>query len=104
MNENINILLAFTTGLCLGSFFFGSLWFTVKKAISSKMPSIWFVSSFFFRTGITLIGFYYTTQGNWMRLLVCLMGFTIARFIVTYFTKSKEESKLQTKKEVNHET
>ncbi len=103
MNEIVYIVFALIVGLILGTLFFGGLWLTIQKSVTSKTPAIWFLSSFLFRTGITLIGFYYTSQGNWKRLLTCLLGFMVARFIVTRLTKQKELHKFQLKKEVSHE-
>ncbi len=88
MNETLLMILAFTAGLALGTLFFGGLWFTVKKTITAKIPAIWFFGSFFLRVSIVLIGFYFVSNGNWQRLIICLMGFVVARFIVMYFTKS----------------
>jgi F1F0 ATPase subunit 2 len=82
MNETLLVILAFIAGLALGILFFGGLWFTAKT------PAIWFFSSFFLRVSIVLIGFYFVSNGNWQRLLTCLLGFVVARFIVMYFTRS----------------
>ncbi len=100
MNEILFMILAFIAGLALGALFFGGLWFTVKKTITAKMPAIWVISSFFLRVSIVLIGFYFVAQGSWQRLIICLVGFIAARFLVTYLTKS---IKLNNKKEVYHE-
>lgn len=104
MNEAIYMVLALIAGLALGTFFFGGLWFTVKKAVSAKIPALWIFGSFFIRIGITLIGFYFISSGNWKRLLVCVAGFIIARFLVIHFTKSTDERQIQLKKEVEHES
>jgi F1F0 ATPase subunit 2 len=103
MNEVLYSIVTFIIGLLLGTLFFGGLWFTVKKAVTSKKPALWFVGSFLFRTGITLIGFYYTSLGNWQRLLICMLGFIIARLVITYLTKQNKETAIELKKEVSHE-
>ena len=97
MNETLLMILAFIAGLALGALFFGGLWFTVKKTIAAKTPAIWAIGSFFLRVSIVMIGFYFVAQGSWQRILICLLGFIEARFIVTYLTKP-------VKKEVFHET
>lgn len=104
MNEIFSIVFAFATGLVLGVLFFGGLWLTVKRISTAKMPGFLFFGSFLLRTGIILIGFYYVSAGNWQRLIVCLIGFVAARFIVSHFTKINEEKKLPLKKEIIHET
>ncbi len=88
MNEILFMILAFIAGLALGTLFFGGLWFTVKKTVTAKIPAIWFLGSFFLRVSIALLGFYFVSSGSWQRLLICLIGFVAARFIVMYVTKS----------------
>ncbi len=103
MNEIVLLILAFLAGLILGTLFFGGLWLTVKKAVSAKIPAIWFFGSLLFRVSITLVGFYYVGAGNWQRLLICALGFIVARYIVLHLTKSIEQKRIQLKKEVSHE-
>ncbi len=103
MSDILYMILSFIAGLLLGTLFFGGLWFTVKKIVNAKMPVIWVISSFVFRVGITLVGFYYISFGNWQRLLICLLGFIIARYAVAYFTKPKNKLQIQFKKEDSYE-
>ena len=100
MNEKWNMILAFIAGLLLGALFFGGLWFTVKKMITSTKPALLVLGSFVSRMVIVLTGFYFISTGNWQRLLIALAGFIIARFIVIYVTKSKH---VIVKKEADHE-
>jgi F1F0 ATPase subunit 2 len=104
MNEIVYKILAFIVGLLLGTIFFGGLWFTVRKLVTSKRPALWFLGSFILRVSITLIGFYYISSGSWQRLLICVAGFIIARFAVIHFTKLSKEKLILLKKEVGHET
>jgi F1F0 ATPase subunit 2 len=87
MNESIYMILAVLAGATLGILFYGGLWLTVKKGINAKSGGILFVLSFFLRTGITLVGFYFVSAGSWERMLACLGGFIAARFIITPFLK-----------------
>ncbi len=102
MNETALMILAFVAGIGLGILFFGVLWFTVKKSITSNTPVLWVLGSFFLRISTTLLGFYFIGSGNWERLLICLAGFIIARFIVIHFTKSIDEKQMRLEKEVAH--
>ena len=104
MNEIVYMILAFIVGLLLGTIFFGGLWFTVRKLVTSKIPALLFLGSFILRVGITLTGFYYISTGSWQRLLICVAGFIIARYSVIYFTKSNREKQVLLQKEVSHET
>ncbi len=83
MNETVMLVLAGIAGVVLGAIFFGGLWWTVRKGLSSGRPALWFFGSLLLRTGIVLAGFYLISDGRWKRLLACLLGFFIARFIVT---------------------
>jgi F1F0 ATPase subunit 2 len=103
VNELLFMILAFMAGIVLGILFFYGLWLTIKKACTSKKPALWFLGSSLIRTGITLVGFYYISQGNWQRLLICLVGFVTARYMVNRFTKLNLENQIQIKKEVSHE-
>lgn len=91
MNEFIFIVLAAFGGLILGLFFFAGLWWTIKKSVVSKHPALLMISSLMIRFCIVLIGFYYISLGDWKRILSCLAGFIIAKFLVTRLTKSKDE-------------
>ena len=77
----------------MGGLFFGGLWFTVRKTVAAKQPALLIAGSFLLRTGVTLTGFYFIGHGNWQRLIVCLVGFIIARFIIIRLTN----------REVSHE-
>ena len=104
ISETINMVLAFVSGLALGTVFFGGLWITVKKAVTAKIPALWIFGSFFFRISITMAGFYFVSSGNWKKLVVCVAGFIVARLLVIHFTKSMDERQIQLKKEVDHES
>ena len=88
MNETLTLVLALVTGVLLGAIFFGGLWWTVRKGVSSERPALWFLGSLLLRTSITLTGFYFVARGDWQRLLMCLLGFVIARPIVTRLTRA----------------
>jgi len=78
-------------GVLLGVCFFGGLWWTVQKGLTSSRPALWFFGSTLLRTAIVLAGFYFVGCGNWRRLLVCLLGFLIGRVLVTRLTRPKPE-------------
>ena len=86
MNETLSLAPALVTGLLLGVMFFGGLWWTVRKGLSSKHPALWFFGSLLLRMSIALAGFYFVSGGHWERLLVCLLGFVMARLIVSRLT------------------
>ena len=82
MNELLSLALAWLAGATLGGVFFGGLWWTVQKAITSEQPAIWFLGSLLLRTCLILTGFYLVAEGHWSRLVACLLGFLAARLLV----------------------
>jgi len=86
MSEAMLLVLVLLAGMLLGAIFFGGLWWTVLKGVSARQPALWFSTSLLLRTGITLAGFYFVSGADWKRLLLCLLGFIIARLIVTRLT------------------
>jgi F1F0 ATPase subunit 2 len=100
MNELLALALALSAGVLLGVFFFGGLWWTVQKGVTSELPALWFLGSLLLRTGVILAGFYLVSQGHWSRLAMCLLGFVIARLIVVKrLTQSPPEERTQLEKE-----
>jgi F1F0 ATPase subunit 2 len=99
MNNLLFLALALMAGLLLGAIFFGGLWWTVRKGISSKSPALWFLGSILLRMSIVLGGFYFIGRGDWLRLVVCLLGFIIARIIVMRLTRTPIEHSNSTVKE-----
>ena len=91
-NEVVSLALSLLTGVLVGAVFFGGLWWTVRKGVSSKQPALWFLCSVLLRTAIALSGFYFVARGHWERWLVCLLGFLMARAIVTRLARAPETS------------
>jgi F1F0 ATPase subunit 2 len=92
MNEMLLLALATSAGALLGAVFFGGLWWTVRKGVSSERPAFWFFGSLLLRMSIALAGFYFVSGGHWERLLLCLVGFVMARLVVTWLTRSSGDN------------
>jgi len=86
MTETLILVLAWVAGGALGAMFFGGLWWTMQKALASIRPAFWFFGSLLLRMSIALAGFYFIFGGHWERLLVCLLGFLLARLVVMRLT------------------
>ena len=102
MNDALFLVLAFVTGVLLGAIFFGGLWWTVRKGVSSKQPALWFFGSLLLRMSITLSGFYLVGRGHWERLVVCLLGFVMARLAVTLMTRPSGQKQSHPAQEAAH--
>lgn len=87
MNEMLTWFGVWLAGCLFGVIFFGGLWWTVRKVLFSKCPSLWILTSLLLRTSITLIGFYFVSVNNWKRLLICLLGFVMVRIVISRSTK-----------------
>ncbi|MHB8898504.1 MAG: N-ATPase subunit AtpR [Thermoguttaceae bacterium] len=102
MNEAPTLVLAWVAGVLLGTVFFGGLWWTVRKGVSSQRPALWFFGSLLLRVSIVLAGLYLVSGGHWERLLACLLGFVIARFLVIRLSRPPVEHHNSPAKEANH--
>ena len=102
MNNVLSFVPVLVAGVLFGAVFFGGLWWTVRKGFSSKQPGIWFFGSLLLRMSIALAGFYFVSGGHWERLLACLLGFVLARLIVTRLTNSPVQPHTPPAKEAGH--
>jgi F1F0 ATPase subunit 2 len=89
-SDVLALVLAGVAGLLLGAMFFGGLYLTVRQGVSSRSPALWFFGSLVVRMGIALAGFYFVSDGSWQRLVACLLGFVVARLVVTWLTRPPE--------------
>jgi F1F0 ATPase subunit 2 len=79
------LALGVVAGAALGGAFFLGLRWTVHRGMSSQAPGLWFAASLLVRASALLAGLYAVGQGDWRRLPACLIGFLLARSIVTRF-------------------
>ena len=102
MNDTLMLVVSGVMGLVLGATFFGGLWWTVRNGVSSPRPGLWFLGSLLLRMSIVLAGFHFIGQGHWNRMLVCLLGFVIARFLGMRFMRAPVEHPNSRTKEARH--
>jgi len=102
MNETLALALAGLAGAALGAIFFGGLWWTVRRGVSSGHPALWFLGSGLLRTSLVVAGFYFVGGGQWQRLVGALVGFIVARFVVMWLTRPSRENQKQTTREAGH--
>jgi F1F0 ATPase subunit 2 len=86
MHEALALAPALAAGALLGVIFFGGLWWTVIRGVSSERPALWFFGSLMLRMTITMAGFYFVGGEHWQKWLLCLLGFVLARFLVKWLT------------------
>lgn len=101
MSDSPALAVALLAGAVLGVFYFGGLWWSVQKGVSSERPGFWFFGSLLLRNIVTLTGFYVVSQGSWSRLMTCLLGFMLARvIIVRRLSRPPTERQGQSDKEI----
>jgi len=104
MNETMTLFFAAAAGLFLGAIFYGGLWYTVRKGVTAKQPALWFMGSLFARMSLVLVGIYFIGGNSWQRMLACLLGFIVARWLVVWLTRPIIERPYLVAKESNHAT
>lgn len=102
MNETLFLALNGVAGAALGVFFFGGLWWTIRKAVTSPQPALWFLGSLVLRIGVVLAGFYFVSGGALKPLLACLLGFFIVRLLATRLPRSEHENAAPPAPEAKH--
>jgi F1F0 ATPase subunit 2 len=102
MIDTLTLALAWVAGAVLGVMFFGGLWWTVRKGVSSQRPAVWFLVSLLVRMSLALAGIYVVSEGHWERLLLCLVGFVMSRPIVTWLTRPAREHHTRPAQEARH--
>ncbi len=86
MDEFLANVLSAIAGGVFGLLFFGGLWWTLRRALTSPRPALWFGASALLRFVIVTAGFVVISAGHWQRLLMCLIGFWLARWLVQRLT------------------
>jgi F1F0 ATPase subunit 2 len=100
MTDLLGLFSALLVGLLLGGFFFIGLWWTVQKGLTAKRPAVLFLGSLLVRTGVTVLGFYAIAGDSYQRLLLCLLGFILARLMVTQWSKKYRQT--DRTEDINH--
>ncbi|MEO8757217.1 MAG: ATP synthase subunit I [Devosia sp.] len=102
MSDVMMSILSVLVGVALGAVFFGGLWWTVRRALTSQQPALLVLGSMLGRTGLVVVGFYFVSGGQWQRMLFCLAGFIIARFILVRLLPNADAPKVHAAAEMTH--
>ena len=97
LNLMSQFFLSLVFGMLLGSIFFGGLWLTVRYLPKARQPWLLFLVSSLMRTAITVSGFWFvgirlSATDQWQRIVVCLLGFILARYLFTRQAKAENAS------------
>ncbi len=75
---------ALCAGWLLGLFYFGGLWWTVRRGALSSRLAVWCAASALLRMAAVVAAFYFVlTRGGLANLMACLGGLLIARVVIT---------------------
>lgn len=89
-SDILGLSLAMLAGFILGWAFFYSLWFTVQKGLQSRYPAFWFLGGVLVRMSSAILVFYWVSNNDMWRLIMCLLGFIIGRIAITQYLAKKE--------------
>lgn len=70
-------------GFAMGIVFFGGLWYTVRSLPGSQHPVLLTLASFWVRMLLVMGGFLVAMDRRWERATVCLVGFLLARLLLS---------------------
>jgi F1F0 ATPase subunit 2 len=102
MTEILPMAAAWAAGLLLGAVFFGGLWWTIVRGVSSPRPALWFIGSKLLRMAIVLVGFYLVGRDRWERWLICLLGFVLARLVAWRLTRLRAQGRTTPEPEASY--
>jgi F1F0 ATPase subunit 2 len=94
----LSLALALSAGVLLGAAFFGGLWWTVRKGVSSEQPA--WCSGGLLRMSIAAGFFCPAVTGE--RLLLCILGFVMVRPVVTWLTRPSRKNQTHPAPEASH--
>lgn len=106
MSETVNLIMdssiPLIAGLILGLFFYSGLWWTTHKVIDDSWSPIWFIGSFVLRMSVVGSGFYLIAAPKLSALLLCFLGFMLARLLFTRILQRIPENRLITQPGDSH--
>jgi F1F0 ATPase subunit 2 len=80
MKHDVVLLpIAFLAGTAIGLYYFGLLWWTIRRIPRARHPAALVTGSFVVRIGVALAAFAFVMNGRWERMAACLAGFLLVR-------------------------
>lgn len=105
MDETLGLVLSLSAGILLGTFFFGGLWWTVRRGILSRRPGLWFIGSTLLRISVVMTGFYFLLDlpgESWQILLAALLGFITTRLVATRLVGAEKSDLNHLERKASH--
>lgn len=83
MAASLEIALPALGGAALGLFYFGGLWYTLRRLERSGSPALLMLGSYLGRLAVCLPCFYLAVRGgHWERLLIVMAAFLAMRLVL----------------------
>jgi F1F0 ATPase subunit 2 len=92
MTDSATLAWAALAGVALGAMFFGGLFWSVRKVMTTRRPAVWMFASLLSRMGLVLGGFYVVCRADGVRWAACAAGFVLARVVATYAATRNRET------------
>ena len=90
------IAVSLPIGLLLGFFYFTGLWWTVRRLSASPRPGLLALGSFIVRTAVVVLALVAISKIlDWQGVLVCLLGFILARFILVSVHRARKKEDVE---------
>jgi len=83
------ITLSVLIGVALGLFFYGGLWFTVRRLATSPHPVLLTLGSFWIRTLVVLAAFVFLTRAGLEHVAFAMASFILGRLAVSRFIPAR---------------
>jgi F1F0 ATPase subunit 2 len=78
---------ALAAGMVLGTVFFGGLWWTVNRTLTTAVPAVWFGVSAVLRMAVVVSGLYCFARLGLPSLSACMCGLLVARGTIKHLTR-----------------
>ena len=94
MNHWTEALLPLMSGILLGLFYFGGLWWTIGRMGRTENPMSFYLVSLAVRLAILLLSFFFFLNVGVFHLIVAFVGFMIARLSLVRWIGLARDPKL----------
>lgn len=85
----IAIVSSIMAGIALGLFFYGGLWFTVRRLATTPHPVLLTLGSFWIRLVVVLAAFVFLTRAGLPYVALAMASFILGRLAVSRFIPAR---------------
>jgi F1F0 ATPase subunit 2 len=85
--SSIALVVSLTAGVTLSVLFYGGLWITIQRLVTTRHPIAVTLGSLLFRMAVVLGGLILVSRGRWQNAFACLAGFAIGRIAVSRYLR-----------------